>query len=154
MTWTYSVSDLATSQKDQVRLAIGDTLSTDPQLQDEEIAFYVSKRGTIEGAAAECCRTLATQYARSVDTAAGDTKDAFSQMSKAYALKATAFEQLAALGGSGTSYAGGISVADKQRQEQDSDRVPPQFNIGMEDDRLPVDSAGNELADQPASGIE
>jgi hypothetical protein len=29
MTWSYSVTDLATSAKDQVRLLIGDTLTTE-----------------------------------------------------------------------------------------------------------------------------
>lgn len=144
MTWSYSVADLATSAKDQVRLLIGDTVSSDAQLQDEEISYYLTTRSSAYGAAAECCRTLANQYSRSVDSAAGDTKEAYSQMAKAYALRAVQFESAAAQGGSALPYAGGISEADKLSQEQNPDRVPPVFTIGMDDNMLPVPAAGNE----------
>jgi hypothetical protein len=149
MTWSYNASTLATTPKDQVRLLIGDVVSTDEQLQDEEITFLLTQRSSIYGTAAECCRSLASKFARSVDQTAGDTKLAYSQLSKAYTAKATAFENKAALSGSGMPYAGGISVADKQNQEQDTDRVQPQFNVGMdENETLPVGVAGNET---PAS---
>ena len=153
MTWTYTTSDLATSTKDQVRLLIGDTVSTDPQLQDEEISYFISMRSSPVGAAAECCRTLSAQYSRSVDSAAGGTKEAYSQMAKAYALRAAQFEAQAAAGGAGLPYAGGISVADKSSQEENSDRVSPQFSIGMDDNLLPVPPAGNETSSD-LSGLQ
>ena len=147
MTWSYSLTDLATSGKDQVRLTIGDTLSTDPQLQDEEIAYFISTRSSIYGACAECCRALATQYSRSADYAAGMTRVKFSSLATAYATRAVVFEAQAAQGGGGMPYAGGLSVADKISQEQDADRVSPQFVIGMDDNMLPVPSAGPVLDD-------
>jgi hypothetical protein len=53
MTWTYTITDLSTSQKDQVRLLIGDTVQTDHQLQDEEIAYLLTQRSSVYGAAAD-----------------------------------------------------------------------------------------------------
>jgi len=149
MTWSYTIADLAASQKDQVRFLIGDTYSGDQQLQDEEIEFAISQRATVWGAAAECCRNLAAKFARSVDCAAGDTKNQYSQMAKGYSAKAAEFEAKAAMGGAGVPYAGGISVADKLAQEIDPDRVAPQFQIGMTDDFLPVGPGGNESEDEP-----
>jgi hypothetical protein len=52
-------------------------------------------------------------------------------------------------------YAGGISIADKQMQELDADRVPPGFQIGMDQNELPVAAAGNESdLTPPAPGLE
>jgi hypothetical protein len=144
MTWTYSVDDLASSAKDQVRLLVGDTLTTDQQLQDEEILYLLTTRSSVYGAAAECCRSLQAKFSRSVDQSAGGTRTMYSQLAKAYGVKAAEFEQKAATSGGNLPYAGGISIADKTAQEQDSDRVSPQFQIGMQDDFLPVPPAGNE----------
>lgn len=43
MSWTYDVTTLQTSIKDQIRLYIGDTDPDNPMLQDEEIEFYISQ---------------------------------------------------------------------------------------------------------------
>jgi hypothetical protein len=142
MTWTYDVTALQTNTTYQVRYLIGDTLSTDPQLQDEEIAFSLTQRSSIHGAAAVCCRALANKFARSADQQAGDTRVAYSQISKAYAAKAIQLDVIAA-SGSTTPYAGGISITDLNNRQLDSDRVPPQFNIGMTDSALPVPAVGN-----------
>jgi hypothetical protein len=144
MTWSYSLTDLANTPKDQIRLLIGDTVSTDQQMQDEEILYHLTQRSTVWGAAAECCRTLQARYSRSVDQTAAGTSISYSQMAKAYGIKAAEFEAKAAAGGAGLPYAGGISVADKINQEQNSDRVEPQFQIGMDDDFYPIGPGGNE----------
>lgn len=149
MTWSYSLTTLSSTPKDQVRLLIGDTLSTDPQMQDEEITYFLTQRSSVYGAAAECCRTLQARFSRSVDQSAGDTKAMYSQLAKAYGIKAAEFEAKAAMGGAGLPYAGGISVTDKINQEGDGDRVPPQFQVGMEDNFLPVAPAGNESSVPP-----
>jgi hypothetical protein len=151
MTWSYTIADLATSPKDQVRLLIGDTLSTDPQMQDEEIDYFITQRSSMYGAAAECCRSLQAKFSRSVDQTAGSSKTLYSQMAKAYGVKAAEFEDKAAQAGAGLPYAGGISVTDKLNQQADGDRVQPQFQIGMEDNLLPVGPAGN-LSSVPGSG--
>lgn len=144
MAWSYDATTLATTPKDQVRLLIGDTVSTDQQMQDEEITFLLSRRSSIYGAAAECCRSLQAKFSRSVDQSAGDTRAMYSQMAKAYAVKVREFESKAAAGGSGLPYAGGISESDKGGREDDDDRVSPQFQLGMMDNFLPVAPSGNE----------
>lgn len=145
MTWSYFAAGIASSPKDQVRLAIGDTLITDQQLQDEEIVQFLGMRNSIAGACAEACRALASKYSRSVTQKSATSQVNFSDLSKAYLRMAVGFDQKAARGGSGMPYAGGLSVSDKVAQQQDTDRVSPQFNIGMEDNLdMPIGPAGNE----------
>lgn len=43
MSWAYDPTKLQDSPKDQIRLLIGDTLDSDPLLQDEEIQFYMDQ---------------------------------------------------------------------------------------------------------------
>lgn len=140
MTWSYNPATLASSQKDAVRLMIGDTLSTDPQLADEEISYVLTVRSTLYGAAAECCRAIAAKFSRSVDQGSGANKAWFSQMSKAYNLKAIDFEQKAVKSGAAQPFSGGVSQDFKNAQEQDSDRVDPAFRRGMFDNEIPVPS--------------
>lgn len=136
MTWSYNNNLLATNSKDAVRLLIGDVISCDQQLQDEEIAYFASVRGTLYGAAAECCRALSARFSRSVDQKGGSNTIMYSQMAKAYAAKAIEFENKSALNGSSLPYAGGISISDKQMQIMNEDRVQPMFERGMFDDFL------------------
>lgn len=144
MTFSYNPAQLSTSKLYQVRLMIGDTTSPGA-LQDEEINYFLTVRPSLYGAAALCCRQIA-------DSASGQTDQnlpagiafKFSQKAKAYAARAADLEVKAVVAGGGVPYAGGISIADKAQQEQDPDRVPPSFNIGMDDDDLPVTPAGNE----------
>ena len=142
MSWSYNLADLSSSQKDQVRFIIGDTLATAQQVQDEEINFAISQRANIWGAAAECARSLAARFAREADSVQGDLHTLYSSKSKAYRAMALEFENKSATNGAGLPYAGGISIVDKQEQEQDGDRVPPQFQLGQDDNYIPVSPAG------------
>lgn len=148
MGWTYQPQLLATWPTYQVRRLIGDVVSSDQQMQDEEIAFSLTQRSTVYGAAADCARQLAAQYGRQVDVvtqgAGGMLKTNYSAKARMYAAMAAELEGKAAMLGAGLPYAGGISVSDKQNQLANTDRVSPQFNLGMEDNTLPVGSVGNE----------
>lgn len=148
MTWSYNPSLLATNSKDAVRLLIGDVLTTDPQMQDEEINYLISARGTLYGAAAECCRALAAKFSRSVDQQAGTSKLMWSHLAKAYTLKANEFETKSILIGAAMPYAGGISLSDKQMQDLNTDRVQPIFTIGIMDSSLPVNAGPNETIEE------
>lgn len=149
MTWSYNPSLVAKNAKDAVRLLIGDVLMADPQLQDEEINYMVSQRSTLYGAAAECCRSLAARFSRSVDQQAGTSKLFYSQMAKAYTQKTIEFELNATLSGAAVPIMGSISISDKQAQELDTNRVRPQFTIGMMDGTLPVaQTGGNETQEE------
>ena len=152
MTWTYNAASLTTTPatpsvvRDQVRFLIGDTDPASKQLEDEEIAFAISLRASTYGAAANCCRALATKAARRADSAQGPLHTALSQITRNYQSMAARYENQAIVV---PGFAGGISISDKMQREMDSDRVPPNFNIGMTDNFLPVPPAGNESEDQP-----
>jgi hypothetical protein len=149
MTWTYAVASLVADPMMQVRYLVGDTRSSDQQVQDEEIGFALAQRPGIYGAAALVCRSLAAQLSREADTVDQNLRTTLSARASAYARRAAAYEaQMSARGGI-TPYAGGISVADKTVQDANTDRVPPQFDLGMEDNRLPVAPEGNESEEQP-----
>jgi hypothetical protein len=104
-------------------------------MQDEEINFFLVLRSSIFGAAAECCRTLATQFATNTDFRAGDTEIKNSAVSKAFMLRAEAFDARSAM--TCVPYVGGISMADKNNNEDNPDLVNPQFALGMFDSNLP-----------------
>lgn len=145
MTWTYNPAQLSTSSLFQVRYLMGDTISTDPQVQDEEINWALTQRATTYGAAAIVCRALAGRLSREVDTVDRELRDSISQRARAYSVMANSYEIQAATRGGGLPYAGGISIIDKENQQNDTDRVPPQFQIGMDDNLIdPIGPAGNE----------
>lgn len=128
MAWTYN--PLILSDTDHVRLLIGDTKSTDPQLQDEEIDFLLTEHGAVRSAAIAACRTLAAKYARLCDKWVGDLKILASQKQLHYT---RLMEMLSASNLSAVPSAGGISIAQKTAYEGDTDRVQPAFRRGMDD---------------------
>ena len=90
MTWTYS-GDPAFSDKDEVRYLIGDTTSSEPFVQDEEIAYALGKwkdrLGSVIGVAAVVAETLANRFAREltvtgdgISVPAGDLQNRFEQV--------------------------------------------------------------------------
>lgn len=93
MSWTYDGSPgtaTAPERRDAVRLAIGDTLSTDPQVTDGEITYYLGETGnSIPAAAIEAVRGLIAKYSRAVDVevsggSGGVGKVSASQRAKTY----------------------------------------------------------------------
>jgi len=143
MTWTYSADQSNTKPIYRVRFMIGDTACGEQQFQDEEINAAIVSRGSLAGACADLCRSLATKYSRSVDLAiVGGGRASYSQLSKQYLRQAIGFESKAAE--LATGYVGGISLADKLSNELNLDRPSPQFVIGMHDNWLPVAPIGSE----------
>lgn len=143
MSWSYSPG--GTDPLDQVRFIIGDTVTTDQQLQDEEITVAIGMRSNVYAAAAICCRSLASKFSRSVDQGAvGPSYVKYSQMAIAYRNMAVSFDQISLTSGNVPIYSGGISEADALTQTQDADRVPSVFSIGMDDNMIPVGPTGPE----------
>ena len=68
MTWSYDNTVLSTSNKDAVRLIIGDTDTADQLLADEEIDYYLTKHGVVLRAASESARAVAAKFARTTRT--------------------------------------------------------------------------------------
>lgn len=121
----------AVSDKDAVRFWIEDT--TAPfALTDEEIAYVLTIYPTPMAAAAACARALAAKYAKLVDKEVGDLKLKYSQRGAAYLALAERIEAQAGLVGL-MPYAGGISIADMQAVDQNSDRPVPPIRIGQFD---------------------
>jgi len=140
--WTYDATQLATSSLMQVRLEIGDTAYSDQLLYDEEINFFLSQRPNIYGAGADACRAIASKFARQIDIVQGTLKENYSNRQRAYEARAQRLDFMATTRGGGLPYAGGISAADKENQVENADRVTPSFNIGLNDNYLPVAPAG------------
>lgn len=130
MAWTYDTS-LAT-QRDTVRLLVGDTISTDPQMSDEELDALLLVHGSVKATAINVALALAAKYARFADKWVGDLKILASQKSRAY------YELAKQLGSSrgfsgGVPSAGGIYTSDKEATEGDEGLVKPHFRRGFMD---------------------
>ncbi len=152
MSWTYNVSEIMTMPVFQARFLIGDTNANDQQLQDEEIAFSLTLRSSIWGAAAMCCESISANLSRKADTTTGELRTLYSGLSRAYHSRAMAYEGKSAEMGGALPFAGGITISGKILAETDLDRVPPNFNVGMTDnDNYPIQPAGNEPS-VPTSG--
>lgn len=128
----------------QVRTLIADTNPKDQLLWDEQITFAVSQRGNIYAAGADCCRQIAAKYSRDVDVSEGMLHKTYSARQRAFQARAAELDMRARFTGKGMPYAGGISRNDKQLRDQDTDRVVPQFMIGLMDDWLPVGPVDNQ----------
>lgn len=134
MSWTYAgtPNDTGTSaeKRDAVRFRIGDTVSTDPQITDEEIAYLLTA-STPAGASIKACQALIAKYSRQADITYSKTSVSASQRAKAYR------DLLAILTAEGANAAipivGGISEAQKQEVWDDPDAVKPWFPRNEDD---------------------
>ncbi len=142
MTATFT-NDPAGRQIDAVRMLVGDTdciPETDAALSDESIQWMLNNTNHLFLAAALAAETLAGQNAgtgsrnisekRVGDLAirygGGGAVSDYKALAKLYRLQAAR---------KATPYAGGISEADKDAQDADTDRVRPAAEIGMHDHR-------------------
>jgi hypothetical protein len=83
MTWSYDPT--AEDNISRVRLLIGDTVQTSPQLQDEEIEFFLSQSNdSPNSAAVMAARSLIARYSRMVDKTIGPLSISYSQRVKGY----------------------------------------------------------------------
>jgi hypothetical protein len=138
MTWSYS-GNPAASANDAIRFLIGDTDTTDQLLSNEEIAWVNSEAcGTTTGttalydAAYRACLMIASKLARLADKQIGDLSVSLSQKAEGYRTQALELKVLSARKGLvPTPYAGGISISDKEIDDEDSDSVRPYFQTGQ-----------------------
>ena len=139
MAWTYDPSLLgtttATGRLHSVRLLIGDTESTDPQVEDEEIVFSLAQAtDDIYDAGYFLCRILAAKYARLVDTALDKgLSEKNDNLSKKYTelsgtIKSIGRTMKTSTGGVA---GGGISISAMLAANRDTDRVQSQFTTGQ-----------------------
>ena len=133
MTFTYDVDDLGTTtasgRRNAVRFLVGDTDSTDVQVQDDEIAFALTESSdNVYEAGAYCCRAIAAKYSRRVDTELdGALSASYSDLHSHYLALAENLEAESKKQSGLGIKAGGLSKATISVVRQDTDRVTPSF---------------------------
>ena len=134
ITWSYEGYP-ADNTKDEVRFLVRDTDTTEQLLSDEEIYYLLSIFPNPIASAAMGCETLSSKFARDAsEKTVGDLKINLTEKAKSFRDQATRLWLLSKLyRGRPQVYAGGISIADKQTQVANSDRVQPDFYRHMND---------------------
>lgn len=127
MAWNYNSA--LTSKKDQVRFVLQDTDENRQLFQDEEIEWMLTQEMNQYMVVARLCDVLIGKArsvrAKKVGSLAITYNPEFYLHLKGMAMaKGLSYE---------LPYAGGISVSDKQSQQQNSDWVQPSFARGIED---------------------
>lgn len=137
MAWTYDSTDLSTAtaagRLNAVRLLVGDTDSTDEQVQDEEIVFSLSEtQDNVYFAASWLAKTIASKYSRRVDTDLdGQLSAKYSQLREHYIGLSVTLEQQGKKY-SGTSMGvryGGLKISQVDAVREDTDRVTAAFRM-------------------------
>lgn len=123
----------ATVPTDALKFWVGDTStsSADELLSTGECNYLIGLYGSALAAAPHAARALAAAAADEVSKAVGDLRIEAQQRFTNYTTLAASLEKQGSLGG--VPFAGGISIAQKQSVEQDSDRVVPAFRVGLHD---------------------
>jgi hypothetical protein len=139
--FTYG-ADPANSDRDAVRLLIGDTDSADQLLQDSEVDYFLGLFGTsgsarVRPAAIRSCDAIAAKFARQVDTTNQGLSVGASKRMEHY--QALASELRAQQGTEATVFLGGSSYSEAQTLDQNSDLIPPAFRRGQDDYNRPED---------------
>lgn len=147
MTWTYNLADLATSQKDQIRLEINDTDETAPLLQDEEISQALAVEGSFWGAAARCCEIIARSFLRKVDVRIGRGGTSLTYSTAANQYFDMAQKLRAKSSAIAAPWAGGTSKSAKDSLAQDTDAVQPIFTKTMQENPY----VGGQGSDSPTN---
>jgi hypothetical protein len=114
MTFTYTL----TTDIGKTRLEIGDTDSTTgmgvrpdgTNLTDEEIQVWLTREGTVGGAAAAACEALARMWARMANVSAGPRSESLSDVAKAWAEQARVLRQQ--YGGAAVVVSAGVTRED------------------------------------------
>lgn len=131
MAWSYDSA--VPTDKDKVRLLIGDTNTADQQLQNEEITYFLSVRADIYLAAADSAKAIGARYARQADTSNLSLSISASQRAEAYAKLAVALEARAGALSAADMFVGGTKISEKITRASDPDEVQPNFEVGQDD---------------------
>lgn len=134
MAWSYDPTDLdkdtASGRLNTVRLLVGDTDTNDQQAQNEEIAFALSEtNNNVYYAASWVARTIASQYARKVNTEVdGALRADYSDLSKQYSTLSDKLEFQGKKSGAVVGVlAGGITKSGINTVRTDTNRVEGSF---------------------------
>lgn len=144
MTWSYSTA--LTTAQDQVRFYSGDTDSAAAiTLSDEEVLGVITLAGSACAAAALICENLAGRYSTQGKILRDDLGQTIDYGERAAFFQARALTLRSRVSLAAIPFAGGISIANKQTQQDDTDRVSPAFTATLHD--APGLATSNELTE-------
>jgi hypothetical protein len=126
----------ASNNTDALKFLVGDqsTSSSLELLSTAECNYLLGKWGSPDAAAPYAAEAIAADFADKVSKSVGDLRIDAQQQFEHYTTLAGTLRRAASF--TGVPYAGGISRADKQSVELDTDRVAPAFRIGVHDNPL------------------
>jgi hypothetical protein len=134
MAWTYNATDLNTTTSsgriNTVRLLVGDTDTTDQQVQNEEITFALSENGNNTYlAAAWVARVISSKYARLVTTKLDGALSAnYSDLAKQYQSLSDQLEYQGKTNGASIGIlAGGITKSGIEAVRANTNRIEGSF---------------------------
>jgi hypothetical protein len=130
MTWSYDAS--LASDKDKVRLYIGDTDTNSQLVTDEAIEQMLADFGSVHLAAAALADGLAARFSRTSNITIDGASFSGGSRAAEYRALALRLRQTAGTlpGGLGTPYVGGVSRSEMDSVEADEDR-PEAFREGQ-----------------------
>jgi hypothetical protein len=141
MAWSYDNSALATSDKDVVRLIIGDTDTNDQLLANEEINYFLTLHGTVVRAASESARAIAAKFARLMSRSVGGLQADFAAKYRQYLELANNLlqnEEISPV----SPYLSGYLYSQHKTRADDTDRIPIFGRKGVTDNPE-ADAAGD-----------
>ncbi len=123
MTFTY----VLTTDLGKIRLELGDTSSATgmgvkpdgTNLTDEEIQVWLTREGSVLGAAAAACEALARMWARIADVGIGQRRESLGQVAKAWAEQAKSLRIQS--GGGGVSFSASLDRTDGFSEHADEE---------------------------------
>ena len=122
----------AAQRQDAVMVYVGDTIVSAQLLTDPMYAFFLLQSGDgLLAAAINAANSIAANFARQAQTSHGPSSVNPTKRADHFFQLADRLED--ELGLLATADAGGISIADKEATEADTDRVRPAFSVGMDD---------------------
>lgn len=135
MTWTYS-GDPGDNSRDAVRFRITDTDMNDQLVSDEEIAYALTLRTTVAGAAIFLCKQIALRFARMATTLErGRVREEYQERSQSFAALAESLSEEAGDSPTATAgiFAASTTRAGVEAADSDTGRTRGVFAIGMHD---------------------
>ena len=131
ITWTYNAS--VSTDRDKIRLLIGDTDTTDQLLSDEEIDFVITQQPNVYYAAAQCCETVAGKFSRDVSTTLEGMSIAKRQRFENYLNMANNLRVMAMRALPSKPFAASIDKDDRDAysHKENTNLVQPNFDIEM-----------------------
>ena len=134
MAWSYDPTDLntttASGRLNTVRLLVGDTDTTDQQVQNEEVTFSLSENGNnVYYSGAWVARAIASKYSRKVNTElSGALKADYSDLVTHYNSLADNLEYQGKTSGASVGVlAGGITKSKVEAVRQNTNRIEGSF---------------------------